>query len=200
MPSYLYAIMNFLAHFYLSQQDENLLVGNFIADSVKGRQYENFKPEVARGIMMHRFIDDFMDQHPTVKQSKDLIRPAMGKYTPVVMDVFYDYFLARHWIEYADVSLINFSEYVYETLFTHIDIMPERNKHILKYMSQHNWLVSYSTLPGIGKALSGMSKRVAFANEMDKAVGWLEKFEQPLYDHFRDFFPQMEQSLKKQGY
>ena len=86
--------MNYLAHFHLSNNDTNLIIGNYIADDVKGKAYLNYSQEIQRGILLHRRIDDYTDSHDIVLGSKDLIRHHQNKFTPVVMDVFYDYFFS----------------------------------------------------------------------------------------------------------
>ena len=94
--------MNYLAHFLLSKQNEALIVGNFIADDVKGNQYRKYPESIQQGILMHREIDTFTDNHPTVSNSKNLIRKYQKKYTPVVIDIFYDYFLASNFNNYSN--------------------------------------------------------------------------------------------------
>ena len=108
--------MNYLAHFLLSKQNEALIIGNFIADDVKGKQYKKYPEAVQQGILMHREIDSFTDSHPIVTNSKNLIRKFQKKYTPVVVDVFYDYFLARNFSNYSTFELNEFSLKIYTIL------------------------------------------------------------------------------------
>src|SRR5690606_5228620 len=93
----------------LSKQNEALIVGNFIADDVKGNQYKKYPEAIQQGILMHREIDTFTDNHPIVENSKNLIRKFQRKYTPVVIDVFYDYFLASNFNYYSPFELKEFS-------------------------------------------------------------------------------------------
>ncbi|MEM6697160.1 MAG: hypothetical protein AAF599_02100 [Bacteroidota bacterium] len=83
--------MNYLAHLFLSCEDEELLIGNFIADFVKNRYREELSPRVLEGIQLHRVIDSFTDRHPVVVQTTRLLHPKHHKYSPVLMDVFFDY-------------------------------------------------------------------------------------------------------------
>ena len=62
--------MNHLAHLFLSRHSEKMMVGNFIADGVKGKKYLAYEDEIADGIVMHRAIDTFTDTHETVSHSK----------------------------------------------------------------------------------------------------------------------------------
>ena len=109
--------MNFLAHLYLSGNNEGLLVGNFIADAVKGRKpILQYPEEVQRGIIMHREIDHFMDTHPVVKQGMSRLREGYPKFSRVIMDMFYDHLLAARWEYYHPLSLRDFSHDVFEVL------------------------------------------------------------------------------------
>ena len=69
--------MNFLAHIYLSDDDEQVMIGNFIADFVKGKKKDDYPPAIKKGIELHRSIDDFTDHHPLVLRSKQRISPAV---------------------------------------------------------------------------------------------------------------------------
>src|SRR5690606_17104395 len=103
--------MNFLAHVYLSGDNPKIMVGNFIGDFVKGgRLSERFEKDIARGIELHRAIDDFTDSHAVVLKSKERLRPKYRHYSPVIVDMFYDHILARHWNDYHPQSLPAFAE------------------------------------------------------------------------------------------
>jgi acyl carrier protein phosphodiesterase len=106
--------MNFLAHLYLSGNNDKIMVGNFMGDFVKGRSaLEQFEPEIIRGIELHRAIDEFTDSHAVVSASKDRLRPKYRHYSGVIVDVFYDHFLARNWSDYHDELLPDFADRAY---------------------------------------------------------------------------------------
>ncbi|MCS6990455.1 MAG: ACP phosphodiesterase [Chitinophagales bacterium] len=153
--------MNHLAHFYLSSYSVALMVGNFIADSVKGRRYVQYPPSIAEGILMHRDIDTYTDTHPLVSQSKQLVRPTCGRYSSIIVDLYYDHFLAVHWTAYCSISLDAFAQVVYTVLETHKSLMPERNRRMLEHMKSDDWLTSYATVEGVHLALQRLSYRMA---------------------------------------
>ena len=97
--------MNHLAHLYLSQTNVDLMVGNFIADRVKGKDLLNYSESVQKGIEMHRAIDTFTDEHAVVMKSKKRLFPVYHKYAAVIVDMFYDHILAKNWEEYSPISL-----------------------------------------------------------------------------------------------
>lgn len=190
--------MNYLAHFYLSGHDEGLIVGNYIADDVKGDAYLELPEAIQKGVVLHRKIDAFTDGHSTVTRSKDLIREHQQKYTPVVMDVFYDYFLAKNWSKYANTDLMQYTQQVYEVLGRNKQYMSAHTKLKLSFMRRGNWLFNYGNLKGIQKTLTGLSKRTSFGNNMAKAYLLLQEYETELAAHFESFFPELMVYVKEE--
>ena len=183
--------MNYLAHFYLSKYNKDLIIGNYIADDVKGKAYLNYSSEIQKGILLHRKIDDFTDNHITVLNSKNIIRHHQKKYTPVVMDVFYDYFLAKDWENHSQDNLKGFTEYIYKILFQNIKHLPLKSQMRLPFMAKSNWLYSYRKVEGINKALSGLAKRSNYTNNMSEAYVILKEREKELQEDFNLFFPEL---------
>ena len=183
--------MNFLAHIFLSGDNDELMIGNFIADFVKGQKKNNFPPEITRGIELHRAIDDFTDHHPVTAESKRRLYPNHHKYSGVVVDLYYDHFLAKNFEKYSKTDLLNFSKYTYTTILKFENILPFEVRSFLPYMIERNWLVNYSTVEGIGRTLSGLGKRVSFENKMDEAVIDLKLNYSQFEDEFYHFFPEL---------
>lgn len=180
--------MNFLAHIYLSGDNEKLMVGNFIGDFVKGRQLENFEPEITLGIQLHRAIDAYTDNHQMVSKSKDKLREKYRHYSGVIVDVYYDHFLSKHWADYHSTDLEHFTKNTYAVINSYADILPKGAAYMLPYMTQHNWLYQYSKIEGISKALTGMSRRTKFHSKMEEASHDLRLHYAELESEFRLFF------------
>ena len=184
--------MNFLAHLYLSGEDPKIKVGNFIGDFVKGSNLsERFESSIARGIELHRGIDEFTDTHPVVTQSKERLRPRYRHYSPVIVDMFYDHFLARNWTMYHEKSLTDFATEAYDTLRQFHTVLPEEVKYVLGYMERENWLVNYGQINGIRRALSGMARRTSFDSKMEQATQELEAHYTDFEQEFHLFFPDL---------
>jgi acyl carrier protein phosphodiesterase len=191
--------MNFLAHLYLSGSNVNIMIGNFIGDFVKGRNLlEQFSPEIAKGIELHRAIDAFTDAHPVVNESKKRLRPMYRHYAPVIVDVFYDHFLARNWGDYHADLLPDYADYVYTTLEQHRDLLPEGVQRMLPYMVKGNWLVHYAQLEGIQRALTGMSRRTTHVSHMEESVNELRQHYEEFGKEFKSFFPALQAHAKMQ--
>ncbi len=183
--------MNFLAHLFLASPDEDLMIGNFIADSVKGKSYLQFPERISAGILMHRFIDDFTDTHPLVKASNRLLHPYLQRYAPVALDIFYDYFLAKNFQQHHSKSLAEFAKNTYQILEKRKAILPEKNQTILQYMSQQNWLVGYATIDGIKQSLNGVARRSSYGQVLQGGEVFLLKHETELKINFEIFFEEL---------
>ncbi len=190
--------MNFLAHLYLAGNDDGLLIGNFIADGIRGKEMEKYAEPIKRGIVLHRKIDTFTDTHPIVRQTVGRLRKSSGKYAPVVSDVIYDHFLASQWSDYSDVPLSSFATEKYAFLVKNKQVMPENMQQLLGYMVRQNWLVHYAELQGIAKTLKSMSKRVHFANNMATAIVDLEAEYGLFLNDFNLFFPDIQEFVEKE--
>lgn len=182
--------MNFLAHLYLSGDDPDVMVGNFIGDFVKGRDLrEKFGAGIARGIELHRAIDEFTDRHPVVKRSKNRLWPKYRHYSAVIIDVFYDHFLAIQWKDFSQEPLEKYSRRAYTLILTHEIILPVRVKQMLPFMMRGNWLMNYALVEGIHRALSGMSRRTTFESKMQEATEDLKLSYEGFQSEFEEFFP-----------
>ncbi|WP_250631540.1 acyl carrier protein phosphodiesterase [Rhodoflexus caldus] len=172
--------MNFLAHLALAAPDEGLLVGNFIADHVKGNRWQEFAPSVQAGILLHRAIDHFADTHPLVRQSAQRLRPRYRHYAGVLVDVFYDHFLAASWNRYMDVPLPVFSKEMYALMNRHYELLPPTSRLFLQYAAERDILAAYAEVEVIGRVLQGMARRIARPSGIETAT-------EELQTHYREF-------------
>lgn len=189
--------MNFLAHIYLSGENEKLIIGNFIGDFVKGNQLLNYEKELMNGILLHREIDRYTDDHPVVLESKKRLWDKYHHYSPVIVDVYYDHFLANNWSNFHDEPLASFTENFYQLLEDNKALLPERVVRMLHYMKKDNWLYHYQSLEGIRQTLTGMSRRTKFESSLEKAHVDLEKYYELFKEDFETFFPKLVQHSKE---
>jgi acyl carrier protein phosphodiesterase len=187
--------MNFLAHTYLSGSNEQLMIGNFIADFVKGKKKDDYPNEIRKGIELHRFIDNYTDHHQIVLKSIRTVQARQEKYSGVVIDILYDHFLAANFKEFSETLLQDFSNNTYSILKNNWDVLPEGVHYFLPFMIERNWLLNYATIEGIGNALSGLSRRVKYPNRMNEAIKDLQENYAGLESDFRTFFPELRQEV-----
>jgi acyl carrier protein phosphodiesterase len=189
--------MNYLAHIYLSGTNDLLKIGNFMADSIKGNDYEKYAPEIKKGILLHRHIDSFTDSHPIYRRSKHRLHEKYGHYSGVIMDILYDYFLAKNWSKYSDEKLEDYANDFYQLLQDNYDILTERIKRIMPYMIARNWLVSYATIEGIEMILFQMDYKTKHRANMQEAVVELQDFYSEFESEFFLFFDVLMVSCKQ---
>jgi acyl carrier protein phosphodiesterase len=180
--------MNFLAHLYLSQDDINILIGNFIADHIRGNHYENFSKEIQQGIFLHREIDTFTDAHKIVRKSKRRLHERYNHYAGVIIDIFYDYFLAKNWSDYSAIPLDVYTNSINDLFSEIAEDLPARSQQFIKYMVEYNLLFNYGNKEGIAKVLNGMNSRTKGRSQMNLAIEDLQNLEEEFQEDFTLFF------------
>jgi len=184
--------VNFLAHLYLSGKDEEIKLGNFIGDFVKGKKFMDFSEGVGKGILLHRSIDHYTDTHQTVQQSKKRLGQKYGHYNGVIIDIFYDHFLAKNWGLFSDIELSTFADQCYNLVDKNIHKLPEKVRYLLPFMVKDNWLVNYGQLSGVKRTMRGMAKRALYDSKMDESITDLTTHYEYFEKDFLDFFPDIQ--------
>ena len=183
--------MNFLAHIYLSGDNDLIKIGNFMADGIRGKHFESYPLEIQKGIILHRAIDTFTDANPIFRQSTKKLHENYHHYAGVIVDVFYDHFLAKNWTKYSDEKLDDFVERFYQSLEDNTAHLSERTKGMMPYMIKQNWLVSYQTIEGINQILTQMDYRTKNESKMRFATNELSEFYSEFETEFTDFFKEL---------
>jgi acyl carrier protein phosphodiesterase len=193
--------MNFLAHIYLSGEDDFVKIGNFMADSIRGSQYLDYPNTIQKGILLHRHIDSFTDSHPIYRKSKHRLHDKYGHYSGVIMDIAYDHFLAKNWSKYSNEKLEDYAADFYQLMQNNYEILTERTKGMLPYMIGRNWLVSYATIPGLEMILFQMDYRTKHRAHMQEAIVEIQDFYTEFESEFFQFFEELilscQQKLKE---
>ena len=185
--------MNYLAHIFLSGENPNIMIGNFMADSIKGSKYTSYTPEIQKGILLHRQIDTATDAHPSFRLSTKRLHKKYGHFSGIVVDIFYDHFLAKNWSNYSNIPLEDYIQEFYKLLRKNTEILPENIQKMTPIMMKGNWLLSYADLDGIDRVLGGMNRRTKNMSGMDKAGQELREF----YSLFEADFKLVMKDLQK---
>ncbi|WP_191859892.1 acyl carrier protein phosphodiesterase [Hanstruepera ponticola] len=183
--------MNFLAHIYLSGNNESITIGNFIADGIRGKKYKNYPKDLQIGILLHREIDTFTDAHPIVRQSTKRLHKNYSHYSGVIVDILYDHFLAKNWHKYSETPLDIYVEKFYKSLEDNFQILPERTKKMMPFMIADNWLLNYAKIEGIQRVLDGMNRRTQNRSKMNKATTELNTYYSEFENEFTLFFDEL---------
>jgi acyl carrier protein phosphodiesterase len=189
--------MNYLAHVFLSGDHEKIRIGNFIADFIYGNHYKNYDPEIQKGILLHRYIDTYTDAHPIFRQSKRRLFSRFRHYSAVIVDMFYDHFLADNFSAYSEKDLEAFVSDFYKLMKENKKILPAKVNKIVPVMSQYNWLVNYRDIEYLGSILAQMNHKTKHNTELHKSIEVLENSYDLFKDDFVIFFEDMLMERKK---
>lgn len=180
--------MNYLAHAFLSDNNKNLLVGNFIADHLRGNNFSNYSDEIIEGIYLHRKIDSFTDAHPEFKKSKRIFYNGFERYSGVLVDIYFDHLLAKNFDRYSNVPLEIFSKSVYDVYTSYQHLLPKTSSGFLEYVIQNNIYHAYSKIDGIERVLYHLSHRIKHRVNLDESVKLFNSNEAELQANFTVFF------------
>lgn len=183
--------MNFLAHLFLSRHNDDLMIGNYLGDFVKGDINGQYPPSITKGISLHRQIDSFTDGHPIQVEQRKLFSKRRRRYTGVILDVAYDHFLSRNWAEFTSESRVRFIKMVYQVLNHHSDIFPDRARSFLDWMLTADALNRYHHLMGIEITFNLMSRRGRTHAPLIGASSEIRENYDEIREGFMVFFPDL---------
>lgn len=181
--------MNYLAHIYLSGDDEEVIIGNFIGDFVKGHFFNQYTQAIRKGIILHRYIDSFTDTHAIVRRSKLRLNEKYHKYSGIIIDILYDHFLVKNWPQYSNTPLDEFIKKFFDLANRYFDILPDSVKFFLPSFIKNNWMKSYDTIEGIQDVLMRMSSRTSLPDNTEFAMAVLRRDYDLFEAEFQAYFP-----------
>lgn len=170
-----------------------------MADGIRGKHYEHLPPEIQKGIILHRAIDTYTDSHPVFRQSTKRLHEKYHHYAGVIVDVFYDHFLAKNWAKYSDEKLENFVFNFYQSLMDNQDFLTEKTIDMMPYMIKYNWLWSYQFIDGIARILTQMDHRTKNNSKMQYSIDELKTFYSEFEDEFTVFFEDLRAYVKQKS-
>lgn len=183
--------MNYLAHVFLSPDQHEVMLGNLMGDFIKGNNLSVHSFDIQRGIILHRSIDKFTDNHVVVKRLKMLLSKPRQRYSGIISDIVFDHFLAKHWRDYSNQELSDFSAECYQILANHLKVMPEKMQFMVKRMIERDWLTGYACIENTGHAIDGVSRRIRFNNPLAGAIIEVEQHYDEYQAAFKVFFPEL---------
>ena len=182
--------MNYLAHAYLSGSNKDIAIGNFIADNIKGNNYKKFNINWQKGIFLHRFIDSYTDSHYIFREHSKLFFNSHRHYSRVLIDIFYDHFLAKNWKKYSLTSLVSFELDFYKTLKENLNKFPSDILHKINFFIDQNLFTKYSSIDGLIYVLKKMENKTVYESNLvtsiDKFISFSPKMELQFFIFFED--------------
>lgn len=190
--------MNFLAHCLLSCSDEDIMLGNFITDFLSLKEERSYSGKVRQGILLHKEIDSFTDAHTCSLELRKMLRPRHGKYASVVVDLIWDHCLCLSWQEHGLDKLREYCQAKYIQILSRKSELPLRLKNRIDAMVADDFLMSYSDLERMRKALIWMDQRVKFRSDFEGAILDFQENQEQIMSLFQAFFPELTGSVNKQ--
>ena len=188
--------MNHLAHLYLSSDKEEEMVGQFIADAVKGNDFNLYSPDIRQGILLHRWVDSFTDTHDLVKELRAEYRPKLGLYSGVLIDLVFDYFLAKDFQIHSGIELEEFQQFTFSVLNKHEDHFPEKMKKYFFYMKDKEFMMKYAHPVEMANIVRQMGNRIPRGESLLAAGDFFEDYVEMASAYFPTFFEELKREFE----
>lgn len=184
--------MNILIHLFFSQNDENIILGNFIADYIRGiNRIKGYPPQIQSGIKLHQWIDNYSDNNLIVKKTISIFSPSLKHYAPVAVDVIYDHFMSNNWEKFSKIPLHYTISDFYLILENNYNILPNKAKRAVDHMITNNWLMMYKDLSGLKHIFEWMDSRASFEANLTNSVEILLEYYSDIENDFFAFIDKM---------
>lgn len=192
--------MNFLAHAYLSFGNPEMLIGNLIADTIKGKQIETLPPSIQKGVQLHRLIDSYTDTHPVTIKAKEVFTEKAGRYNSPFLDVSYDHFLALDKNHEPKEGWEDFAQKCYQIIEQYHNVLPSRFCSMYLYMKKENWLYNYRHQWLIQRSFERLQKRASFLDDNASIFNDFLKYYKEIKESYDLFFPDLVAFVKEESY
>ena len=187
--------MNHLAHLYLSSNNEEEMVGQFIADAVKGNDFNAYTPNIRQGILLHRWVDSYTDTHELVKELRAEYRPKLGLYSGVLIDLVFDYFLAKDFQLHSGWELSEFQQFTFSVLNKHEKKFPERMKNYFFHMKDKEFMMKYAHPVGMAVIVRQLGMRSVRGEALIQAGDYFLDHVEAALKYFPLFFQDLQRDF-----
>ena len=188
--------MNHLAHLYLSSDNEEEMVGQFIADAVKGNDFNLYSPDIRQGILLHRWVDSFTDTHDLVKELRAAYRPNLGLYSGVLIDLVFDHYLAKDFHIHTGRELEEFQQYTFSVLNKHEESFPDKMKNYFFHMKDKEFMMKYAHPVGMAVIVRQMGMRIPRGEALVEAGDFFLNHVEEASGYFPDFFVELKREFQ----
>lgn len=190
--------MNYLAHSFLSFNNEPVIVGNFIADHIKLSQTDSLPELIRKGVLIHRKIDSITDSHPLFVRNKRHFYNGFERYSGVLLDIYFDYLLAKNFHLFSDAGLEAYTQNIYQVLNNNRQYLPNSSERFLQYVLKNNTFFEYSKIEGIELVLKHLSYRINHGVWLNESLPIFLEQENKIEVDFKDFMGDLITEIKKE--
>lgn len=182
--------MNYLGHLFLSNDNFDLIVNNLFGDFVKGSNLSHYEENIQKGILFHRSIDSFIDNHKSVIELSKILRPDLPKISKVAIDLYFDHLLAKNWSKYHFENLNDYIENFYINLSKHHIEEDLYSSNFVKFkydLLKYKFISFYSTEYGLDKMCNGVAKRISFETTLPNGLNIYKKNQKVIEQAFENY-------------
>ncbi len=187
--------MNYLAHAALAKPNRYSITGNLLGDFCKGVAVDSLHPNIRAGLMNHRAVDRFTDQHRAVRQAKQLFSEQRRRFAGIALDVLFDHFLIVHWQQFYPQPFADYKQQLYQQLAAAEHLMPAQMAHTMRSVRCDDWFSRYQHLPQLGMALDRIAWRIRFANQFSGMIDEIRPHYAKLEQSFLQLYPELRQHV-----
>jgi acyl carrier protein phosphodiesterase len=152
-------------------------------------------------VQRHQAIDAFTDAHPLVRRSRARMGAEHRRFSAVLVDVFYDHFMATRWEQYSAEPLNAFTAAFYADVRACEIALPEAAQTMVDRIIRHDLLGGYSRIEGVEMSLRRLSMRLAARwhrpFELERSVSCLLADEAGFAADFAGFFPELQAHVRQ---
>lgn len=179
--------MNYLGHIYFSNDNTSLALANLYGDFIKGNKYLEYPSHIQEGILLHRKIDHYIDNHESVRELIKQIRPQLPKVAGIAIDIYFDHLLAKNWNQFHKKSLPNFLSNFYQEINIQQEPYSLEYKQFIELLIERNWLSYYPTEEGLYRMCFGVSQKLSFDNALVQGYKVFKQFENDITSVFHEY-------------
>jgi len=185
--------LNHLFHLYLVEPHPGAQLGALLGDYIKGPLDRRLPEKVRHGITHHRRLDSFAETATAFRRSKKRLNPKLRHCRGILVDIAYDYFLAKNWETYHSQSLEEFATSIHLILQTNQSLLPLSLRKHLPRMLAANWLVALRNLDHIEGVLRRLAARLSRPNLLGNGKEELLRHQSGLETDFTAFMVEARQ-------
>ena len=188
--------MNYLVHLYLAGDQPGHLLGALMGDFVKGPLPEYYQGSLREGLQLHRKLDAYCVTQPDCRRSRQRIDTSYGHLRTVMVDIFYDHLLARHWKSHHPLSLEKYARHIYRILETNWERLPTGMRPVMERMISMDWLSSYADLATVEVVLERIAGRLSRPNRLHEGLEQLTNNYLALASDCRHFLTDAQRNVR----
>jgi acyl carrier protein phosphodiesterase len=181
--------VNFLAHCALGDRSDELIVGGFMGDFLKGPVPEHLPYAVGAGVRLHRRLDAFSATEPNLRASCARLPADLRRFAPPFVDLLADHLLARTFAAHHGEPLERFGPRAYDAIDAGRVWLPARARRFFDYMRDHDLFLRYREIEAVEHAFARIMSRLGRDDVVAPMVAAAHAHYDALARDFEAYYP-----------